>query len=147
MQPADYQAPILLQSILLALGREEEAEKYGKVGLARAEEALRLHPEASRPAQLVACVHARHGNREETVRWIERALWADPDDVQAQYNVACAWALVGEPDRALEMLERWSTRGGSLVRNWLERDPDLASLRDLPRYVRLIDSLSTPDAA
>ena len=38
------------------------------------EEALRLHPEGSRPAQLGACVLARLGDRQEAIDWIERAL-------------------------------------------------------------------------
>jgi adenylate cyclase len=138
IQPDDYQSPILLQSILLALGRHEQADEYGRLGLARAEEALRLHPEGSRPAQLGACVHARAGNREEAIRWIERALCVDPDDAQAQYNVACAWAIINEPDRALDVLEGWAMRGGVLARNWLERDPDLNSIRSSPRYPKLL---------
>ena len=146
VQPDDYQAPILLQSMLLALGRKEEANKYGRLGLARAEEALRLHPEGSRPAQLGACVHARAGDRPETIRWIEKALWIDPDDAQAQYNVACCWALIGEPERALDMLETWSKRGGVLARNWLERDPDLASIKSSPRYAQLLSSLESMQA-
>lgn len=146
VQPDDYQAPILLQSILISLGRKDEADKYGQLGLARAEQALRLHPEASRPAQLGACVHARAGNRQETIRWIERALWVDPNDAQAQYNVACAWAIIGEADRALDTLESWSMQGGILSKNWLERDPDLISIRSHPRYKKLLESVRAEPA-
>jgi adenylate cyclase len=142
VQPDDYQAPILLQSILLALDREDEADEYGRLGLVRAEEALRQYPEGSRPAQLGACVHARAGNREETMSWIEKALWIDPDDAQAQYNVACAWAIIGEPERALDVLEGWAKRGGVLAQNWLERDPDLTSIRASPRYDKLLDTIT-----
>ena len=141
IQPDDYQAPILLESILLALGRKDEADEYGRLGLVRAEEALRLHPEGSRPAQLGACVHARAGHREEAIRWIERALWIDPSDAQAQYNVACAWAIIGEQDRALDVLEGWAKRGGVLAKNWLERDPDFNSIRSSPRYTALLEKI------
>ena len=141
VQPDDYQAPILLESILLALDRPDEADEYGRLGLVRAEEALRQHPEGSRPAQLGACVHARAGNREETIRWIEKALWIDPNDAQAQYNVACAWAIIGEADRALDVLEGWAKRGGVLAQNWLERDPDLRSIRSSPRYAKLLATI------
>ena len=141
VQPDDYQAPILLESILLALDRPDEADEYGRLGLVRAEEALRQHPEGSRPAQLGACVHARAGNREETIRWIEKALWIDPSDAQAQYNVACAWAIIGEADRALDVLEGWAKRGGVLAQNWLERDPDLRSIRSSPRYAKLLATI------
>ena len=138
IQPTDYQAPLLLQSILYALGRNEEANRYARLGLSRAEEALKLHPEGSRPAQLAAPAAAMLGQRDEAIRWIERALWMDPDDAQAQYNVACAWSVLGEPERALDVLEKWAERGGVLARNWLERDPDLTPIRSNPRYRQLI---------
>jgi adenylate cyclase len=138
VQPGDFQAPLLLQSILVALGRDEEARKYARLGVSRAEEALRTHPEWSRPAQLAAPAAAWLGDREEAIRWIERALWTDPGDPQAQYNVACAWAMLGEVDRSLDVLEGWAKRGGVLARNWLERDPDLNAIRSSPRYPGLL---------
>lgn len=142
VQPDDYQAPLLLEQILFVLGRNAEAEKYALLGLNRAEEALRLHPEGSRPAQLGAGVLARLGRRSEAIDWIERALWIDPNDVQAQYNVACAWALLDEPERALDLLETWAKRGGVLARNWLESDPDLDPVRAHPRYAKLLESIA-----
>ena len=145
INPDDYQAPLLIQSILSALGRADEAEKYARLGLARAEEALRLHPEGSRPAQLGAGVLAWLGEREDAIRWIERALWIDPSDAQAQYNAACAWALLGEVERALDVLEGWAKQGGVLARNWLERDPDLDPLRSHPRYAELLESIAAAE--
>jgi len=142
VQPTDYQAPLLVQSILHALGRTEESKKYARLGLARAEEALRLHPEGSRPAQLAAPAAAAMGDRSEAIRWIDRALWIDPDDAQAQYNVACTWALLGDVDRSLDVLETWAKRGGALARNWLERDPDLDVIRTHPRYAKLLETLN-----
>lgn len=142
VQPTDYQAPLLLQSILYSIGRSEEAEKYARLGLSRAKDALRVHPEGSRPAQLAAPAAAMLGDRAETIRWIDRALWVDPDDAQAQYNVACAWSLLGETERALDMLESWSKRRGVLARNWLERDPDLAPIRSHPRYSKLLEAIA-----
>jgi adenylate cyclase len=65
-------------------------------------------------------------------------MWIDPEDPQAQYNAACAWSVLGELDRALDMLEVWSKRGGVLARNWLERDPDLDPIRSHPRYAGLL---------
>lgn len=142
INPDDYQAPLLIQSILSALGRSDEAQKYARLGLVRAEEALRLHPEGSRPAQLGAGVLAWLGERDEAIRWIERALWIDPSDAQAQYNAACAWALLGEVDRALDVLEGWAKQGGVLARNWLERDPDLDAIRSHRRYAKLLDTIA-----
>ena len=141
IQPTDYQSPLLLQSILSALGRPDEAVKYARLGIARAEEELRIHPEGSRPAQLAAPAAALLGDKEEAARWIERGLWLDPDDSQAQYNAACAWSVLGEVERALDILEKWSGSGGVLAKNWLERDPDLDPIRSSPRYKDLIAKL------
>jgi adenylate cyclase len=146
VQPTDYQAPLLVQSILGALGRKEEADEYARLGLARAEEALLAHPEGSRPAQLAAPAAALMGDREEAVRWIERALWIDPEDAQAQYNVACAWSLLGEVERSLDVLEQWSMRGGVLAKNWLEQDPDLAPIRSNSRYAGLLARMAEKHA-
>jgi len=142
VQPDDFQSPILLEGILISLGRVEEAERYGRLGLARAEEILREHPEGSRPAQLGACTLARLGNRAEAINWIERVLWIDPEDAQALYNVACAWAILGDADQALDALEKWSRQGGLLARNWLERDPDFDRIRAHPRYAELLASVA-----
>ena len=61
VQPEDCQAPLLLHQTLRALGRDEEGKEYARMGLKRAEEALRRFPESSRPAQLGACSLASLG--------------------------------------------------------------------------------------
>ena len=146
VQPGDSQSAFLLNNVLRGLGRLEEAERYGRLGLKRAEEQLRLHPESSRPAQLGACVLARLGERERAVMWIERALSIDPDDVNCQYNAACVWAVLEEDDRAFDQLQLWSRQTGADSRRWLEHDPDFDRLRDHPRYQELIKAPLSPPA-
>jgi adenylate cyclase len=50
--------------------------------------------------------------------------------------------LLGELDRALDVLEDWANSGGVLAKNWLERDPDLDPIRQHPRYRKLIDVIN-----
>ena len=83
-----------------------------ELGLKRAEEALRLHPETSRPAQLGATTLASLGQVEKAKAWMERALAIDPDDTHIQYNAACMWAQLGDLDRALDLLENWAAHVG-----------------------------------
>jgi hypothetical protein len=52
------------------------------------------------------------------------------------YNAACAYALMGEPDPAFEMLER-SQAAGFLNLEHIKTDPDLESLRNDPRFAGL----------
>ena len=147
VQPGDCQAPFLLEGSLRALGRAEEGLPYARMGLKRAEEALRKHPESSRPAQLGATALAAIGETEEAKRWIERALAIDPDDIHIKYNAACVWAQLGEPDKALDLLEQWAMISGRLNRDWMLHDPDLDSLRNHPRHQKLVELIDAKIAA
>jgi adenylate cyclase len=138
VNPEDSQAPLQLCRVLFGLGRHGESEKYARLGLQRAESALRLHPESSRPAQLGAAALARLGEAAEAQRWLERALAIDPDDNNAIYNAACVWAQIGQPDKAFELLERWAQNLGAEQKNWFLHDSDLDPIRDHPGYAGLL---------
>jgi ketosteroid isomerase-like protein len=56
------------------------------------------------------------------------------------YNLACAQALSGKPDAALDSIER-AIASGFRRRAQYESDPDLASLRELPRFKALVQPL------
>jgi Flp pilus assembly protein TadD len=64
-----------------------------------------------------------------------------PEDSTARYNFACSLALVGEREGALDQLEEAARRGYDDAEH-LAADPDLASLRDEPRFQALLESLS-----
>jgi adenylate cyclase len=137
-QQDDSQAPFLLQMLLRGLKRTEESEKYALLGLKRAEEQLRLHPESSRPAQLGATALANMGDNDRAKAWMDRALAIDPDDANTKYNAACMWSLLGEPERAFDYLEDWIQQVGPDLKSWFEHDADLEPLRDQPRYQKLL---------
>ena len=138
VQPDDPQAPLLLQAELRTMGRMEEADKYAEMGVRRAEESVRQHPEWSRPGQLVAAVLASMGRDREAREWMERALAIDPDDNLALYNAACTFAQLGETERAIELLQRWAPNAGLEKRLWLRNDTDFEPLRDDPRFKQIL---------
>lgn len=70
---------------------------------------------------------------------IAAALW--PDDPSVHYDLACAWAQGDRPGPALDALER-AVDLGYADGAWLASDPDLASLRDDPRFPELVRRLS-----
>jgi hypothetical protein len=53
------------------------------------------------------------------------------------YNVGCLHAVSGRPELALDHLERAMELGMRNV-DWLMTDPDLASIRDDPRFAALV---------
>jgi tetratricopeptide (TPR) repeat protein len=70
----------------------------------------------------------------------QRALEIEPKNSIVHYNVACTYAQMGQADEALDALER-SVECGYRDVDWMEKDGDLDSLRDLPRYQALVRKL------
>ena len=139
IQPDDYQAPLFLSSVFQSLGRPEEAARYARLGVKRAEEALRLHPESSKPAQQGACALAYLSERDRAKEWLARALAIDPDDNLARYNAACTYSLLGESDRAIDLLETCLRHVGADFKLWMTNDSDLDPIRNHPRYHKLLE--------
>ncbi|HEV8114293.1 MAG TPA: hypothetical protein VGR31_16090 [Planctomycetota bacterium] len=89
---------------------------------------------------LLACYRARSGRGDEA-RAILREISPSPANL---YNVACTWALLGERELALECLKRdleenpMSAGMRDKQREWARTDPDLASVRDDPRFRALV---------
>lgn len=144
IQPDDYQSPFLLVQVFQSLGQPEEATRYARIGLRRAEEALRLHPESFRPAQQGAATLAFLGERDRAEEWLARALTVDPDDMVGYYNAACTYALLGDADRAIDMLEICLQQFAPERKLWLKNDSDLDPIRMHPRYQKLLQLARLP---
>ncbi|WP_429820483.1 TPR end-of-group domain-containing protein [Ensifer sp. B1-9] len=139
LKPDDYISPVLLLNVLRSLGREREAEDYARLGVRRAEEALKLNPENSKPAQLGAAALATLGERERALELLGRALSIDPNDNSARYNAACVYSLLGEIDRAIDLLEIYLSEVGPDLKRWFKNDSDLDSIRGSLRYPALLE--------
>lgn len=139
IKPNDYGAPFMLVTVLRSLGQVDEAKRYARLGLKRAEEELRLHPENANVACLGATALAFLGDTARAKEWLARALAIDPGDSSTQYNAACTYSLLGEADRAIDLLETWLLQVGSEMKLWFKNDSDLDPIRGHPRYRKLAD--------
>jgi len=96
---------------------------------------------------LLACYRARSGQADEA-RELIRGIPVSP---RGYYNLACTYALLGEKQRALELLERdlkeVRTSAGALKKQkeWAREDPDLESLWDDPRFQWLTETEQETD--
>ena len=105
----------------------------------RAEEALRQHPEDSKPAQQGAVALAFLGERDRAEEWLARALAIDPDDNLCRYNAVCTYSQLGEIDRAIELLEICMQQFGTDMKLWIKNDSDLDPIRNHPLYQKLLE--------
>jgi tetratricopeptide (TPR) repeat protein len=137
----NYQASFFAAQAHEALGGHEQALAAYRGALAVVERHMDLNPDDPRAATVRAVALCRVGRREEGLHWAAQALLLDPQDAGVRYNVACLYALEGDADRALDALEE-AFQAGFGHRDWIARDPDLASLRDLPRFRALIGERS-----
>ena len=140
IKPDDYWSPISLASIFQSLGRQNDRKTYARLGLKRAEETLQLHPEEAKPLQLGAIALVALGERDRARDWVARALAIDPDERDTRYNASCVYSLLGETDRAMDLLETvWQQMGPDQLL-WLKNDSDLDPIRSHPRYRKLVAS-------
>jgi adenylate cyclase len=141
VRPDDYQSVCLLVAIYKSLGREQDCKNAARKGVELAERELARHPEDSRPAQLGAGALIEVGETERARDWISRAMTIDPDDPVAQYNAACSYALLGDIDASLDLLERCLPNLGHEKVNWSKYDSDLEAVRRNPRYQKIMKTL------
>jgi adenylate cyclase len=138
VQPEDFESVAFLSQVLQALGRTAEAVNYTHICLRRAEQALRQNPENSRSAQLIANSYALLGEPHRAKEWIRRSFEIDPHDNHVRYNAACVYSLLGEFDKAFDLLDVWVHQAARDSRLWFISDPDFSALRQHPRYPGLL---------
>jgi serine/threonine protein kinase/tetratricopeptide (TPR) repeat protein len=140
VRPEDYQAPILASASLRRLGRAAEAEATLRRGVQTAERHVELNPDDARALCLGAVAFMELAEPAKALDWAERGLAVDPEDSGVLYNVACVYALGAKTEDALACLDR-ALRNGFGIREWLENDNALDSLRPDPRFEALLRTL------
>lgn len=140
IRPEDYQASSFLAMAYAELGRDKERDEANLHTLEAVNKHVDLHPDDGRALTFGAYALVEQGQPEKARVWSERALDADRDEPAIMYNVACTYSLLGDNDGAIELLERAIEQGYG-HRAWLAHDPDLAPLRDDPRFQALLERL------
>jgi tetratricopeptide (TPR) repeat protein len=142
----DYQAAFFSAQASEAGGATEAATEAYRVALGVCERHMEMNPDDPRAATMRAVCLARTGQRDDGLHWARQALAIDPLDAGVRYNVACLYAVEGALDDALTCLEE-VVRAGFRNREWMERDPDLSSLRGQPRFQALMDGMAASTSA
>ena len=104
------------------------------------ESSLELNPDDARAANLAGGGYASLGEAELAIKYGERSLAIDPEDPMLLYNVACMYGSLGRIDQAISCLERAVDKGFG-HKEWIDNDPDLAPIRDNPKYQAILDAI------
>jgi len=140
INPDDFQSPIFLAQAYASLGRRQDEMKVRLGVLNVIERHLKLNPHDTRALYFGSNNLARVGENEKAREMAERALGQDQNEPVVLYNVACFYALQGEAERAIDLLERAVELGWG-DRAWIATDSDLKSLHGDPRFEALLARL------
>jgi adenylate cyclase len=141
IKPDDYASVCILVQFYNSLGRKQDAQEAARKGAKLAERQLILHPDDAKAAELGSGSLIEIGEFDRAREWIARALALEPDNPVTHYNAACAYAMLGDIDKAFELLERGIIIGGPEWGRWVEHDSMLDPLRHDPRYPVLLETI------
>ena len=131
--PDDYQALVFAGQAYQSLGLKETGLDAERRALVAAERAVARDPTDVRALVLSAAGLIHAGRADEARAWLERARMLEPEEPHWGYNAACAYTVLGEYDKALDLLEKLDL-DAMANRSWMEHDYELNPLRDHPRF-------------
>ena len=140
LRPDDFQAVFFLGQCFQGMGKKEEAQEMYRKSVRLIDERLELNPDDARACQIGAGAAANLGEAEKALDYAQRALKISPDDPLLLYNMACMYSRLGNPDEALNALEKAVDKGYG-QKDWVEHDTDLDSLREMPRFQRIVEGM------
>ncbi|MHC4217055.1 MAG: DJ-1/PfpI family protein [Planctomycetota bacterium] len=85
------------------------------------------------------------GNFAEAAPAHQRAAELGRYPLRTYYNLACAYAMLGEKPRALDALGK-AVVAGFANRQWIEQDAQLNGIRDEPRFRAIVERIASPRA-
>ena len=145
INPADFQVPMFLAQSYASLGRRQDEMRVRLAALSTLNQHIRLNPHDTRALYMSALNLFRVGEKQRAKELAEQALRQDQDEPVVLYNVACFYAIQGDHERAIELLEKAVALGFG-DRAWIETDSDLDPLHGHPRFAALLAKIG-PAAA
>jgi TolB-like protein/Tfp pilus assembly protein PilF/predicted Ser/Thr protein kinase len=92
----------------------------------------------------LAGAYARSAKRAEALKWLERWERQSGQGYVDGYNLGCAWAAVGQREKALQWLRRaYEEHSPSMP--MLQMDPSFDTLRSDPRFQELVRRVGLPE--
>lgn len=144
IEPLDILSLGLAVAAYRSLGRDQDMRSAAARCLERIEAEIAEHPDNPGALALGASVQAELGDKAVARAWADRAAALDPANAITSYNIACAYAALGEVDAALDHLRQVFARpfaNWASHLEWMKHDSSIDPLRSHPGYAALLKRL------
>jgi adenylate cyclase len=137
----DYRSASMLLSGARAVGDSKTAERAARMVVERAERLFAVDRSNGSALAYGATGLAYLGELDRAKEWIRRAMLIDPWNAIMRYNLACVVTHdLRDLDLALDLVTQWMDKANAYQIKHVENDPDLAELRQDPRFQAMIAS-------
>lgn len=130
-----------------ARGDNAGARMAAQAAMQRINKILAADPEHGDALAFGVTTLLRLGQGTKAQEWADRALKANPDSRNLQYNMACAMVQMARFDRALELLEPVAEHAGRWGVEWFKVDTDLDPIRKGPKFKAILEKAEARLAA
>jgi tetratricopeptide (TPR) repeat protein len=121
-----------------AVGDTEGAKSAARRELERVERIIVTEPDHGLAIGWGVSALVVLGEADRAREWTDRAMLLDPDNINLLYNLGCNMVMLGDFDKALELLSEVFARAQRQNLIWFETDTSLDPLRDDPRFNALV---------
>jgi Flp pilus assembly protein TadD len=97
-------------------------------------------PHYANVVEILGGLYTRHGRIADGLKMDRRLVKLQPQNATAHYNLACSLALSKRRGDALNELKR-AVQLGYRDLDWIQQDPDLEPLKNLPEFRELLKEL------
>ena len=142
MNDTDWHNAFMLITCYEVIGEQAQMLRTAAMARERVQRAIAMDPTNGTALASGAYSLAVLGDKARAREWMRRALVLDPDNLVMRYNSACLLLHgLDDAEEALKTLEAFFEMVTSTTWIWhAEADPDLAAIRDDPRFQGMIAS-------
>ncbi len=101
------------------------------------EKVLSINPQNVEALRALGTAYTARGSYEEGLSVDLRLVRLRPQDPLVHYNLACSYSLLEQTEQAIASLRRALDLGYEDI-EYMRRDPDLANVREDPRFRQLL---------
>jgi adenylate cyclase len=140
IEPNNYHPAIDLATTQVRQGNVEKSPASKQRIAQILKKHVDLHPDDLRSRSIWACNRSEVGEYEAALAIADELMLLDPREPNVLYNLACAYSMCGQSEKALDLLEK-AMEAGFSDKDWVTSDPELDPIRDEERFLELMERM------